>query len=308
MTISGFTIIKNAIKLDFPVVEAIRSVLDLVDEFVIRVGKSDDDTEELIRSIDSPKIRIVHCDWDTSTYKVNGMIYAHETDLALKECKGDWCFYIQGDEVLHEAGIPKIREACEKYLHDERVEGFLLKYWHFWGDYDHYIDARHFAYPKEIRIVRNKPDIHSWRDAQSFRTIPGFDRKDYFQKEGTAKLGCVVLDAYMFHYGWSRDPRCMVKKRIAQDAVYSGVEKEQTEEYYDYGNMSCWPRFRKSHPAVMADRLAKMDWAKLLRYEGAYTDMKKKFGFKYRIFNFIENHFMCEGARIGGFRNYKIVK
>jgi glycosyltransferase involved in cell wall biosynthesis len=309
MKISGFTIIKNAINLGFPVVEAIRSVLDLVDEFVVRVGESDDDTEALIRSIESPKIRIVKCNWDTSTYKTNGMIYARETDLALRECTGDWCVYIQADEVLHEDAIPVIREACANYLNDSRVEGFLLKYYHFWGDYNHYIDARHFAYPREIRIVRNLKTIHSWRDAQSFRIIPDFDEKDYYQKEGTTKLKCVLLDAYMYHYGWARDPRCMVKKRIAQDAFYSGNEAEtQKEEYFDYGNMSCMPLFKRTHPKAMNERIAAMDWNHLLRYDGAPTDMRKKFKLKYRIINFIENTFLPEGSRIGGFRNYTLVK
>ncbi|MFZ4454768.1 MAG: hypothetical protein ACOYOT_00955 [Bacteroidales bacterium] len=309
MKISGFTIIKNAINLGFPVVEAIQSVLDLVDEFVVRVGDSEDDTEQLIRSIDSPKVRIVKCNWDTSTYKTNGMIYARETDLALRECKGDWCVYIQADEVLHEDAIPVIREACSNYLNDSRVEGFLLKYLHFWGDYKHFIDARHFAYPREIRIVRNLSTIHSWRDAQSFRIIPEFDEKDYYQKEGTTKLKCVLLDAYMYHYGWARDPRCMVKKSIAQDAFYSGNDAEaQKEEYFDYGNMSCMPLFKRTHPKVMSERLAAMDWNHLLRYDGAPTDMRKKFKLKYRIINFIENKFLPEGSRIGGFRNYVLVK
>lgn len=308
MKISGFTIIKNAINLDFPVVEAIRSVLDLVDEFVVRVGKSDDATESLVRSINSPKLRIIQCDWDTSTYRVNGMIYAHETDLALRECKGDWCIYIQGDEVLHEDGTDIIKKACHKYLNDKNVDGFLLKYYHFWGDYSHFIDARHFAYPREIRIVRNNPDIHSWRDAQSFRLIPGFDQKDYYQKEGTYKLKCILLDAYMFHYGWARDPRCMVKKRMVQESVYTGVEQEQKEEFFDYGNMNFMPTFKGTHPSIMRDRIANISWAKYLRYEGSHPDLKKKFKLKYRIFSFIENNFLGEGQRIGGFRNYKLIK
>lgn len=309
MKISGFTIIKNAINLGFPVVEAIESVLELVDEFIVRIGKSDDDTEQLIRSIKSPKIKIVLCDWDTSTYRTNGMIYARETDLALRECTGDWCVYIQGDEVLHEDAVPVIREACGKYLNAPQVDGFLLKYIHFWGDYNHYIDARHFAYPREIRIVRNHPDIHSWCDAQSFRKIPHFDEKDYYQKEGTAKLNCVLLDARMYHYGWSRDPRCMGKKQVAQDLFYNGKQTEPAvETFFDYGNMSSMPIFKGKHPAAMCRTIEAMSWASYLRYDGPLPVMKKKFGLKYRIINFIENNFLPEGARIGGFRNYKLVK
>lgn len=308
MKISGFTIIRNAIQYDFPVIESITSILDLVDEFIVRLGDSNDETEALIKSIDSPKIKIIHSNWDTSTYNVNGMIYAHETDLALKACTGDWCIYLQADEILHEAALPVIRSACEKYLNQQNVEGFLVKYIHFWGDYQHYIDARHFAYPREIRIVRNHPDIHSWRDAQSFRVMPGFDHKDYWQKENTRKLNCILLDAYLFHYGWARDPRSMVKKQSEQQSMHEGVAEIKKETYFDYGNMNYMPLFKGSHPAIMKDRIQNMSWKKYLRYEGAPIDMKKKFGLKYRIINFIENNFLGEGQRIGGFKNYKLVK
>lgn len=193
MKISGFTIIRNAINYDFPVVESIKSVLPIVDEFVIALGNSDDKTDELISSIKSDKIKIIHTQWDSCRYNIKGMIYANQTDIALQACTGDWCIYLQADEVLHEDALPIIREACNKYIDDKNVDGFLLRYIHLYGDYEHYIDARHFGYPKEIRIVRRQPDIHSWRDAQSFRIIPNFNYKDYWQTEGTQKLRCILL-------------------------------------------------------------------------------------------------------------------
>lgn len=308
MKISGFTIIRNASQYDFPIVECITSALDLVDEFIVRYGDSSDNTEDLLRSIESPKLKLIKSDWDTSKYRVNGMIYAHETELALKECTGDWCLYLQADEVLHESAIPVIRDACRKHLENDNVEGFLLKYIHLWGDYKHYIDARHFAYPREIRIVRNSQDIHSWRDAQSFRVIPAFTRENYWQKENTRKLRCILLDAQVFHYGWARDPRCMVKKQTEQRYMHNGQEEVRKEEFFDYGNMNYMPQYKGSHPAAMKQRIQNMSWKKYLRYDGAPIDMKKKFGLKYRIINFIENNFLGEGQRIGGFKNYKLVK
>ena len=58
MKVAGFTIIRNAIKFDYPVVEAITSILPICDEFVVAVGNSDDETLQLIKQIDSPKIKI----------------------------------------------------------------------------------------------------------------------------------------------------------------------------------------------------------------------------------------------------------
>lgn len=306
MLISGFTIIRNAVIYDFQIIEAIKSVLDIVDEFVVVAGDSDDNTDELLATIESPKLRIIRSDWDVAKYKDNGTIYAAQTDIALKACKGDWCLYIQSDEVLHEKSLPIIKDACMKYRFDEKVDGFVLNYVHMYADYKHYIDALHFAYPYEIRIVRNRDDIHSWRDAQSFRSMQGFDYNDYSTSEGTSKLRCIVLDnTLMFHYGWSRDPRCMVKKCAAQFGFYFPDQENMVAnvDYHDYGNVSTMPLYTGSQPAVMQERIEAMDWQHLLRYSGPNPDMKKKFKLKYRILSFFENKILG-GRRIGGFKNF----
>ena len=64
MKVSGFTFVRNAVKYDYPVVESIRSILPAVDEFIVNVGRCDDGTLELIRSIRDPKIKIVESVWD----------------------------------------------------------------------------------------------------------------------------------------------------------------------------------------------------------------------------------------------------
>lgn len=308
MKISGFTIIKNAIIYDFPITEAVKSILDICDEFIIVAGDSVDDTDKLLAELDSPKVKIIKTVWSTEKYKDKGQLFAYQTDLALKACTGDWCFYVQSDEVVHHQSLPKIKAACQKYLNTPQVEGFILHYVHLWADYNHYIDSRHFGYPREIRIVRNLPEIHSWRDAQSFRFIPDFDGEDYWQDKGTRKLRCILLDAWLFHYGWSRNPYCMVGKINAQRLIHdSNTELMSGVDYYDYGNLSYMPRFKGTHPEVMKERIASMSWGDVLRTEGERPGVGKKYSFKYRVINFIENKLMRTGATIGGFKNYKIV-
>jgi hypothetical protein len=304
MKISGFTIIRNAVNFDFPIVESIQSALDIVDEFIIVLGDSSDNTEALIRSIVSPKIKIIHSDWDTRKYNQHGNIYAHQTDIALQACSGDWCLYLQADEVLAQDAGKVIVKACNEYLDDLKVEGFLLKYIHFFGSYDRYVDALHFAYPLEIRIVRKHRDIHSWSDAQSFRFMPDFDYIDYAQKEGTRKLNCIELNAYVYHYGWCRDPRKMVKKVEEQQIMHDGKATVKKEAYFDYGNLSVLPVFKGKHPDVMKSRIENTDWLYLLRYEGPHPEvLKKQFRLKYRIVGFIENRILG-GRLIAGFKNY----
>ena len=105
MKISGFTFVKNADKLYIPVKQSILSILPLCDEFVIALGDNDPDdrTEEFIKEINSPKIKIVHTKWDTKTFYKNTE-FARQTDIAKSECTGDWLFYIQSDEAVHENG------------------------------------------------------------------------------------------------------------------------------------------------------------------------------------------------------------
>lgn len=256
-----------------------------------------------------PKVRIIRTVWDTQTYDRGGMIYAQQTDVGLRACTGDWCLYIQSDEIMHHDALPVIREACAKYLDDERVEGFLLKYVHLYGDYRHYIDSLHFAYPREIRIVRNRSDIHSWRDAQSFRVIPDFNGVDYDVEEGTRKLRCILLDALIFHYGWSRDPRCMVRKANHHNALYSKDYKPvEGVDYYDYGNLGMMPLYEGTFPEAAAERMAAYDWADFVRYDGPRPNIGKRYGVKYRVVDFIEKHILRDGRRIGGFKNYKLLK
>ena len=66
MKVTGFSFIRNGVKFDFPIVEAIKSILPICDEFVVAVGKSEDDTLGLIQSIGSPKIKIIETVWDES--------------------------------------------------------------------------------------------------------------------------------------------------------------------------------------------------------------------------------------------------
>ena len=129
MKISGFTFIKNALIYDYPVVEAIQSILPICDEVVVAVGKSDDNTLQLIDSIDKSKVRIIETVWDESQRK-GGRVLALETDKAYAAISpdSDWAFYIQGDEAVHEKYLDPVYEGMKKYKEDKRVDGLLFKY------------------------------------------------------------------------------------------------------------------------------------------------------------------------------------
>lgn len=314
MKISGFTMVRNATKLYYPVKASICSILPIVDEFVIALGNCDDDdrTLEEINSINSPKIRIIHTEWDMKAYP-NGTEYAHQTDIAKNACTGDWLFYLQVDEVIHEKYLPIIKNRCEALLHDKEVEGLLFDYVHFWGDYKHYI-VSHSWYAKEIRIIRNDAQIHSWRDAQSFRRIPDFDGQNYYQKEGTFKLKVADAGASVYHYGWVRPPQLMQKKYSSFVADYKGRENAHLHMKYkapefDYGNLDALKFFNETHPQVMQSMLERFNWQEQLDNSKYNTNrvIHKHEKWKNRCLSFIEEY-LLGGRKIFTFKNYELLK
>jgi hypothetical protein len=252
--ISGFSLARNAALLDYPLEEALVSVLPVVDELIVAVAPGDpgDDTRGVVESIGDPRIRVVDAAWDESRQH---LAYSDLTNVALDACEGDWCLYVQADEVLHEEDAETIRARCEELRDDARVEGMLFDYLHFFGDYRH-VQRGQGWYAREIRIVRNGIGVRSVRDAQSFRHA------------GERKLNVAHAHARIFHYGWVRPPARM---RTKVDAFWSHRGKtaplpaETPSAEYDYGPLGRLPRWEGSHPAVMAGRIAAMDWATSLR-------------------------------------------
>ena len=206
--VSGFSFVRNAIDLYYPVVESIRSALPICDEFVMAAGDSSDGTTELLRGIADPKLRIIETVWDQSQF-VRGASNAVQTNIALDACTGDWCFYLQADEVVHEDDLGPLVERMRAYRDDPRVDGLLFEYLHFYADYDH-VQTGHAWYRREVRVVRGRRGIRSWKSAQGFRRADG------------SKLRVVPAGARIFHYGWVRPPRRMTAKARALAEVHLG--------------------------------------------------------------------------------------
>ena len=164
MKVCGFTIVRNAIKYGYPVVESIKSVLPLCNQMIVAVGNSDDGTLDLIKKIGNEKIIIIETEWD-DTLTEGGRVLAFETNKAMDAISDDydWCIYIQADEVVHEKYHPVILRGMEQNADQPDVEGLLFNYLHFWGTYD-YVGVSRNWYRREIRVIRNNKRIRSFRD------------------------------------------------------------------------------------------------------------------------------------------------
>jgi hypothetical protein len=290
MKVSGFTIIRNAIKYDYPVVEAITSILPLCDEFVVAVGNSSDGTLDLVKKINSPKIRIIETVWDDNL-RVGGRTFALETDKAFQAISSDsdWAFYIQADEAVHEKYYQEIQKAMEKYAKDPDVDGLLFHYKHFYGSYD-YVGESWRWYRREIRIIKNDKNIFSYRDAQGFRKKPN------------EKLRVKLIDAFIYHYGWVKDPRAMQYKqedwtkfyrddRWIDEHVVKAVE-------FDYSKIDSLILFEETHPQALRDRIQKINW------KFKHDISNRRYSSKEKIKRFVH---ALTGYRIGEYKNYKLI-
>ena len=290
MKVSGFSFIRNAIKFEYPIAEAIRSVLPLCDEFIIAVGDSEDDTLALIESIGSDKIKILHTKWNEDLRK-GGQVLADETNKAFQAVNpdSDWAFYIQGDEVLHEQYIPAVKESLIRWKDHPEVEGLLFKYLHFYGSFDFTGDSRRW-YRREVRIVRNDPAIISFGDAQGFR------------KNGRL-LRVKPIDAYIYHYGWVKPPEKQQAKQKHFNKLWHSdrwIEKNiGPDQIFDYSKIDSLKKFTGSHPKVMTERIKKQNW----KFD--FDPTRKNFGIKNRLLHFIEKK---TGWRPGEFKDYRIIQ
>lgn len=253
--VSGFTFVRNGVRFDYPFIEALRSLLPLVDELVIVVGKGDDASLERARALGAtePKLKIFESVWDDAL-RQGGAILAQQTDLAMSYCKGDWGIYLQADEVLHEEDYGKIRDAIERAHANPAVNGILFDYVHFYADF-FVVNRSPSAYRHEIRAIRLKSGIVSWKDAQGFRkkTAAHGDHA-HFEKLRVLRSG-----ARIFHYGWVRPPEVMKEKTVAMDKLYH-AEGKGTGDNCLYKRIYGLERFEGTHPAVMRERVAEKRW------------------------------------------------
>jgi hypothetical protein len=285
--LSGFTIVRNAVKLDFPLEASIRSLLPICDEVVVNVGRSEDDTLALVQSIDSPKIRILETEWDMT---IKNKVLGDETLRAMRACRHPWGIYIQADEVLHEVGAEHLAQAVQQHDTDARVEGLLVKYLHFYGDLDTVALNRRW-YRREVRAVRLDPalDIRPYQGAQGFRVGP--DHR---------KIRARLTDAQMFHYGWARPAQALRSKREANRVLYPWSTDREAR-----GPLLPWfpglRPFRGGHPAVART------WVDARRHDPERQVEPRHFRPEHLRFYASDLIERLTGARVFEFRNYKLV-
>ncbi len=248
MKISGFTFLRNGQKLGYPFVASIRSILPIVDEFVVALGPCEDDTEKMVRDIGDPKIRIIPTQWNERIqpdYSVKGFVYGQQKSIALFNCTGDWAFYLEADEVVHENDLPKIRAAMERHLNNARVEALVFDYLHFYGNANTYAWSPGW-YRSEVRIIRNT--IPAWGPEGLFFIVLEKHKKGRYPR--AAHTG-----ATMYHYGWVRSEAEMKLKTNVVTKFWSEGPAPMVD--YRQVDAATLRRFTGTHPGIVQNWLPK---------------------------------------------------
>lgn len=284
--VSGFTIVRNAIKLDFPVEASIRSILPICDEVVVNVGRSEDQTLDLVRSIADPRIRILETEWDMTR---RNTVLGHETLRAMRACTHPWGVYIQADEVLHERGARALAAAMQQHDGDLRVEGLLVRYLHFYGGFDTIATHRRW-YRREVRAVRLDPtlDIRPYQGAQGFRVGPAH-----------RKIRARLTDAEMFHYGWARPAQALREKRELGKTMYPWRNADRDLPLLDW--IPGIKPFGAEHPAVARD------WIGQRRNDPERVVAPRRFRWRFLRYYLSEAIERATGIRPFEFRNYEVL-
>jgi len=286
MKVSAFTFIKNGQLLGYPFVQSIKSILPIVDEFIVNVGASEDDTLAQIQAINDPKIRIIQSIWNEQMQD-RGYVYGQQKMIAQFNCTGDWAFYIEGDEVYHEDDLDKITQSMDQYVDDPKVEALVFDFIHFYGNANSYLSSPGW-YRTEARIIKNS--IRSYAPDGLFWLVLDSNKTGRYPRAKHTGAKC-------YHYGWVRSEEQMSLKTKKISHHWGG---QPVNIDYSQMDQSIIMGFNGQHPKVVKDWVPKVKG--IFKTDPNYKLTKKQS--KHRIMLKLEKWFNLELSK----KHFKLVK
>ncbi|MCK5847438.1 MAG: glycosyltransferase family 2 protein [Bacteroidales bacterium] len=293
MQIDGFTYVRNGIKMGYPFIPSIKSILPIVDQLFVVVGDSDDGTREAVEAIGNKKIVIIDSIWDDEMRK-NGQVFREQANIGLRNSKADWLIHIQADEVILEDSRDAILEGIKEADKNPEVDGLLFPYYHFWGDYNHIRHTRR-THNFEIRAFKNNRNIMSYKDSQGFRIFKDGD-------EDGVKLKVIKVPVQIFHYSYTRHPQLMSNKSNYFNRFWHNndwLKENKVQEDFDFNAVDKLEVFEAKHPGYMKETIAQKNW------DFVYDPSKSNMSLKDKFHNKWEKIF---GNRLFAYKNYILAK
>ncbi len=238
MKVSGFTFLRHGSLLGYPYLESLRSLLTVCDEVVVAVGSGEDDTLERVRAIDDSRLRVIETTWNESM-RDRGYVYAQQKMVAQFNCTGDWAFYLEGDEILHERDAPAIRARLQACLNDARVEAVVFDYLHFYGAPDTLAVSPGW-YRRAPRVIRNT--IRTYSPDGLFFVVMNKNKKGRYPRAALAGVP-------IYHYGHVRK-RDHMREKVHQVSKYWGKSPPKFDGYGAVDPLAL-AKFSGTHPQVV---------------------------------------------------------
>lgn len=242
--LSGFVCVRNAVKFDYCVEEAVKSLIPVCDEVVISYGgvygEEDDGTLEIVKGLvkmDS-RVRAVWYDWPNPERNIHW--WTTWLNHARERLLYDTMLGLDSDEVLDPAGYNQIRAmtstGCSALFH-------RLNFWK---------DPQHLAPENRVcgtQVARLGP-TSAWMCSDE--PFPAVNPNIRTKAEPFPSLR-------IFHYGFLRKPDAFVKKADAIQNMFFGstdarlaeqVAKGQRWDERDYFDGESLRKFDGQHPEV----------------------------------------------------------
>lgn len=269
MKVSGFTFIRNGSSLGYPFIESIKSILPICDEFIVALGKSEDNTLNKIRALKSKKIKIIETLWNENISD-RGFVYAQQKMIAQYNCSGDWAFYLEGDEIINPKDHKNILASMRQHLNNKDIEALAFKYHHFYGSPD-WLAISPGWYRQECRIIRN--NLRSWDPDSLYFLIMDKNKKGRYPK-------AALLDTFIYHYGHVRRSIYMNNK-LKKVGKYWGQKHSQFNKYKI--DPKALKKFDGEHPLIVRSWLkehAEKNFILDLYHRPTFKDLRHRFVMK----------------------------
>lgn len=222
MKLGATTFIRDGIKYDYNFRETIACLQALADQVVVCVVRTGDGTLEAVRSIADHKTKVIVMD-DDLWHQTNGKErLSWFSNVAIANLDTEWNLYVQADEVVHEDGFDKIREAIEM-----PYEAFLIRRLNLWNTPYQYLTCDLERQPCSTHVIRlAKSKYRCVGDAESLDapavSISGID---------------------LFHMGFVRRRDVMKSKVIhMQEGVFETPHDSRLDEDPEFNPMRYFSR------------------------------------------------------------------
>jgi len=245
----GVTLVRNGVKYDYCFKECILSLLDTCDYVVCVYVESEDNTLEILKSIDNPFLQIVEVpisEWDLFNGKER-LSYITNIGIQIADKLGfQYVLNVQADEVV----LPESKKHIKYAIHNED-NGFMIKRINLWGSAYKQLNVPQNRLPCSNYVIRlTKAKFRSVDDGESI-AVPSCNI-EYVEK------------IKIVHYGFVRDKKIMKSKAInMQENVFNMGCHDEKLDMADEFIPELWfsendlMPIEFEHPEIMKDWLNK---------------------------------------------------